>query len=170
MITIKKYITNLNQAGVTLVEMLIVMGLLSAMLVVVATIFTAAADVQQQSDSYSATISSGRFIMARLNYDIARASSISTPSSVGATASSLVLNIGGTPYTYALSGDNLQLTDGSGTDNLNSGDVVVSNPSFQELENTGGEPTILYSFTLSSTAESHGVSDTQTFTSAVGLY
>lgn len=160
---------HLDQAGVTLIEMLIVMGLLSILLVVMATIFTSAADVQQQSRSYSATISNGRFIMARLNYDIARASSIVSPASPGASTSALELDIGGTDYTYNLAGNNLQLTDGIGTDNLNSDDVVVSNPNFEEVSGGGGLPTILYNFTLTSTALSNGSADTQTFTSAAGL-
>lgn len=166
----KKYIHSLNQAGVTLIEMLVVMGLLSALLLVLASIFTSAADVQQQSKSYSSTLASGRFMMARLNYDIARASAVITPSSLGPTSSSLELDVGGTNYTYGLSGNDFQLNDGSGSDTLNSDDVLVSNPTFQELGNSGGKPTILYSFTLSSVATSHGTSTVQTFTSAAGLY
>lgn len=108
--------------------------------------------------------------MARLNYDIARAASVSMPASLGATTSTLQLDIGGTNYTYALSGTDLQLTDGSGTDNLNSDDVLVSNLSFTELGNSGGEPTITYSFTLTSTVKSHGQADEHTFTSSEGLY
>jgi type II secretory pathway pseudopilin PulG len=165
----KKYIKQLNEDGVTLIETLIVMGLLSIMLVVLATIFTSAADVQQQSKSYSSTITSGRFIIARLNYDIAHASTITAPSAPGTTSPTLGLTISGTAYTYTLSGNNLQLTDGSGSDNLNSDDVIVSSPSFQELSNGNRKPTILYSFTISSVAKSHGSSNTQTFTSSAGL-
>ncbi len=165
----KKYFT-IAQSGVTLVEMLVVMGLLSIMLIVISTIFTSAADVQQESNSYSATLSSGRFIMARLNYDIARSTSVSTPASLGATSSTLQTVIGGTTFSYALSGANLQLTDGSGTDNLNSDDVQVSNLSFTELGTVSGEPTITYSFTLTSIAKSHGQADVHTFTSSQGLF
>ncbi len=160
----------LNQVGVTLVEMLVVMGLLSTMLVLIATIFTSAADVQQESQSYSSTLSSGRFMMARLDYDIARASAVTDPASLGATSSSLGLTISGTTYAYNATGSNMTLTDGTGTDNLNSADVTVSNVTFQELGNAGGEPTIAYSFTLTSTAQSHGVNTSQTFSSAESLY
>jgi type II secretory pathway pseudopilin PulG len=166
----KKYIHRLNQKGTTLIEMLVVMGLLAGLLIIVASVFTSAADVQSQSKGYSSTLASGRFIMARLNYDISRASAVTTPSSLGASAPSLGLTIGGNTYTYALSGNDLQLTDNTGTDNLNSDDVTVSNVSFQELGNSGGLPTILYSFTLTGTVLSHGVATSQTFTSAAGLY
>jgi Tfp pilus assembly protein FimT len=163
-------IRRINQIGVTLVEMLVVMGLLSTMLVLLATIFTSAADVQQQSNSYSSTLSSGRFIIARLNYDIARASAVITPTSLGSTSTNLQLTVSGATYSYALSGSNLGLTDGTGTANLNSADVTVANVSFEELGNTGGEPTIVYSFTLKSTTQSHGTYASQTFTSSETLY
>jgi prepilin-type N-terminal cleavage/methylation domain-containing protein len=166
----KRRTTLTNQDGVTLVEMLVVMGLLAAMLVLIATIFTSAADVQQQSNSYSSTLVSGRFILARLNYDIARATAVTTPASLGTTGTSLVMTVGGSTYSYTLSGTNLQLTDATGAANLNSADVTVSALSFQELGNTAGFPTILYSFTLTSTAKTHGVAVSQTFTSAETLY
>lgn len=156
-ISIKK----LNQRGVTLIELLVVMGLLSGMLVVMASIFTAAADVQKESRSYSATLSNGQFIMARLNYDIARASAITTPGSLGTSSSSLVLTISGNTFTYDLSGSNFQLSDNIGTDNLSSNDVSISALNFQELGNTGGKPTISYSFTVTSTASSAGGPDTR---------
>ena len=54
---IYKFPRGLNQSGVTFVEMLVVMGLLGGLLVVMATIFTSAADVQQSSSSYSSTSS-----------------------------------------------------------------------------------------------------------------
>ena len=156
----------LNNSGTTLIEILIVMGLLSVMLVVIATIFTSSADVQKQSNSYSATISNGRFIMARLNYDIAHASSVITPSTFGATNSSLEIVVGGNDYTYSLSGNNLQLTDNIGTDNLNSDDVHISGLSFQEIGASGINPSIQYSFTATSVSHDAGNYDTQTFTSS----
>jgi prepilin-type N-terminal cleavage/methylation domain-containing protein len=165
----KLYIKRFNQRGVTLIELLVVMGLLSGLLIVMASIFTAAADVQKDSRSYSATLSNGQFIMARLNYDIARASAITTPGSLGASASDLALTIGGNTYTYARNGSNFQLTDNVGTDNLNSDDVSISNLNFQELGNTGGKPTITYSFTVTSTVTGDGGPDTQTFDSTAGL-
>jgi type II secretory pathway pseudopilin PulG len=159
----------LGRQGVTLIEMMVVMGLLSAMLIVLATIFTSAADVQLQSKSYSSTVSNGQFIMARLNYDIARASAITTPASLGGSANSLSLTIGGNTYAYSLNGGNFQLTDGTGTDNLNGSDVTVSALNFHELGNSGGQPTVQYSFTLTSVAQDHGAHDTQTYTNTAGL-
>ena len=145
------------------------MGLLSIMLIILATIFTSAADVQQQTKSYSATTINGRFIMTRLNFDIAQARLVSAPSSLGSTSATLLINVNGLLNTYTLSGNDLQLTENSNTDNLNSNDVSISNLSFQKLGNIGGKPTINYSFTVSSNAKSHGSADIQTFTGTAGL-
>lgn len=157
----------LGQRGVTFVELLIVMGLLSFFLVILATIFTKTADIESQSQGYSATVSDGRFIMARLDYDIARASAISSPGSLGSTTANLTLTIGGTAYTYAVLGGNLQLTDGGGTANLNSDGTTVSNLTFLRLGNVSGKESIRYGFTLTSKAKHASGQDTQTITSTV---
>jgi hypothetical protein len=155
----------LGQGGVTFVELLLVMGLLGIFLVVLTNIFTATLDVQTQSQAYSATVSDGRFIMARLNYDIARATAVTTPAALGDSDAALVLTIDGSPYTYALNAGSLQLTDPTGTAGLDGGGTTVSNLSFQRLGNAGGKDTIRYSFTLTSTATDKSGADTQTFTS-----
>src|SRR5690242_1060869 len=108
-----------RQSGFTLVEAMIVMALLGVFLTALTGLFVRAIDVQNKSDAYLATVSDGRLIMARLDYDIARASAITTPASLGGSGASLVMTINSTTYTYAISGGNLQLTDGSGTANLN---------------------------------------------------
>jgi prepilin-type N-terminal cleavage/methylation domain-containing protein len=163
-----KRILKLGQKGVTLVEMLIVMGLLSIFLLIITTIFTSTLDVQNQTDAYSAVLSDGRFIMARINYDIAISTTITTPTTLGVTSSSLVLTTATNSYTYALNGGNLQLTDNTGSANLNSSGTVVSNLSFTKLGNTGGKNTTRYTFTLTSTSKHSGTTDSQTFTSTAG--
>lgn len=158
-----------RQHGFTLVEALVVMALLAGFLLLLTTLLTSAVDIQGSSESYSATMADGRFIMARLNYDIARATAITTPSSLGSSSSSLALTIGGSTYTYALSGGNLQLTDPNGSDNLNSSGTTVSAVSFEAVGNGGGKATVRYSFTLTSTVRHGSGNDVQTFTSTAGL-
>lgn len=162
-----KRLIQIGQRGVTLVEVLIVMGLLAIFLIILTSIFTATLDVQNQSKAYSAVQSDGRFIMARINYDITQSTSITTPTTLGVTSTSLVLTTATNSFTYALVGGNLQLTDNTGSANLNSG-TVVTNLSFTKLGNPGGKNTTRYSFTLTSTSKHSGTADTQTFTNTVG--
>lgn len=155
--------------GFTLVEALVVMALLTGFLMILTTLLTSAIDIQTSSESYSAVMTDGRFIMARLNYDIARASAVTTPGTLGGSSATLVLIINGNTYTYDTSGGNLQLADPSSTDQLNSSGTAVSGLNFEALGNSGGKTTVRYTFTLTSTTHHNGGSDTQTYTSTAGL-
>ncbi len=156
-----------SQLGTSLVELLVVMGMLAIFLTVLASIFTATVDTQTQTQGYSATLADGRFIMARLNYDIARASAIATPAALGTSSTSLTMTISGGSYTYALSGNKLQLTDPSGTADLSDYNAAVSGLTFQKLGNVGGKETIRYSFTVTATAQQGSGAQTKTYTSTV---
>lgn len=156
-----------HQSGFTLVEAMVVMALLAIFMTVLTSLFVRAIDIQTKSQAYAATVSDGRFIMARLDYDIARATSIATPASLGATSTSLVMTISGTTYTYAVNSGNLQLTDGTGTDQFNGSGTSVSGLSFQRLGNSGGKESIRYSFTLTSTARHVSGNDIRTYTNTV---
>jgi prepilin-type N-terminal cleavage/methylation domain-containing protein len=68
-----------KQRGFTLVELLLVMALFSIMMLVMTDMFTSVFNVQAESKSRSSVTEDGRFIMSRLNYDIGRASAITTP-------------------------------------------------------------------------------------------
>ena len=156
-----------RQTGFTLIEAMIVMTLLAVFLTGLTSLFVRAVDIQSKSEAYSATVSDGRFMMARLNYDITRASAISTPASLGSTSATIVMTISGTTYTYAVSSGNLQLTDGSGTDRLNSSGSSVSGLTFQRLGNSGGKESIRYSFTLTSSVRHVSGNDIRTFNNTV---
>ncbi len=152
-----------NQQGVTLVEVLVTMGLLSVFLLILTSIFTASADIQSQTGSYAAVTTDGRFLLARLAYDIRRAETITTPASLGDSAASLVLAIGGHSYTYSVVGGRLRLDiDGDAT-YLTSKQTSISGLTFQKLGTDGGAASIRYSFTLAS--DSAHYTESQTYTS-----
>ncbi len=154
-----------GERGFTVIEMMITMGLLGIFLVVIATLFTASVDVQTRSRSYSAVTTDARYVMARLDYDVARASAVTSPASLGGGGNTLVLTIGSSSYTYTLSGGRLQLTDPTGTDYLTGTDETVSNLTFTKLGNTGGLESIQYTFTMTGTGLKPGSVDAQTYTS-----
>lgn len=155
------------QRGTTLVEVLIVMGLMTIFMLILSSVFTATADIQVRSDSYNAVSAEGRYIMSRLNYDIARSTSISRPVGLGTSNTLLRMVISGVTYNYQLTGSNIQLNDGSGFVNLNGNQVVVSNVLFYKYGNSTGKETIRYTFTLTSVDQDRNGPTTQTFTSTV---
>jgi prepilin-type N-terminal cleavage/methylation domain-containing protein len=142
--------------GFTLIELLLSMALLSVLLVVMTDILVSVMDVKTASEAVSAVDEDAKFIMARLSYDINRADAISSPSGLGNTSENLQLTIGGSNLSYSLDGSDLQLTDGSGTNNLNSSETTISDVSFQKIGNSGGKETIKINMTVTSVAERIG--------------
>ncbi len=157
-----------TQTGFTLVELLVVMGLLSGFMIILTDIATASVDVQNESAATSSVAQDGRYILARLSYDITRATSVTTPGSLGATATSLMLVIGGVNHTYSLNGTNLQLASSLGTYNVNGSESTVSGFSVQRLGNVGGKDTLRITFTVTSKARDDQGQRAQTFTTTVG--
>lgn len=156
-----------GQRGTTLVEVILTMGLLAGFLVILTTIFTESVDTQSQTTSYAAITTDGRYVLARLNYDLRRASAITAPAALGDSGSSLTLTINGDDYTYAISSGRLALTVDGNTDYLTADNDTVSGLSFQKLGNSGGVESVRYSFTISSSSAHN--TDSQTFTSTAGL-
>lgn len=155
--------------GVTLIELLIYMGLLSIFLTVLTSIFTTTLDVQLESRSTSHIDQDGRFILARLIYDLNRADSITTPGTLGATASTMQFVIGGTTYTYQLNTTNLTLTDGTGTEQLNDYDTDISNLSFTRFGNLNGANTIKVSFKITSKVQQPKGFESRDFSTTIGI-
>lgn len=159
-----------RQAGFTLVEMLIVMALFSIMLVVVTQVFTTAVGVQNESKASSAVTRDGRYIMERLEYDVARATAIATPSGYGSAnaTTTLQMTVGGETYTYALASGNLQLTTtGTGTSVLNGNTVTVSGLNVQRY-GIAAKSTVKVSLTITSKTLNNGQATVKTFTTTVG--
>ena len=157
--------------GFTLVEILLYMGLLAILLVVLTEILVSILAVKIESEATSSVEQDSRFILSRMVYDISRATDISFPPQIGQTRSNLKMTVGGFLYEYAENGGNLQLINDLGTNNLNSSETTISNPSFQRIANTAvpdTKDTIKIQFTITSkTTRSQGP-ETKTFTTTVG--
>jgi prepilin-type N-terminal cleavage/methylation domain-containing protein len=136
--------------GFTLIELLMYMGLVSVFLTVLTSAFLSILDVQLESEAISTVEQDGRYILSRLVYDVHRASSITTPATVGQVTSTITLVIGGQNYSYSTSNNNLIYTSPSGTDNLNSYDSQISNLSITRVGNAIGKNSLQVGFTLTS--------------------
>lgn len=130
------------KSGFTIVELLVYMGLSTIFLGVLTDIFIAILDSKIESEATSAVEQDSRFILTRLSYDAERASTMSA-------SSNLIMTIGGSTYTYSISGNNLTLNG----DNLNSSETKISNLTFQQLGNPGGKPSVQVKFTATSVSQ-----------------
>lgn len=156
------------QKGFTIIEMTIYIGLMSILILVLTRIFISALDTQVESESVTNVQQDGRFILARLNYDISLASSINTPASMGAQENSISLVRNGQTITYSLTNGDLIRTDSQGSARINYENVDVEQASFQRIGNTGGKPTIVVNLRLSSMANMGTLGETDTFRSVIG--
>ena len=141
-----------NQKGVTIVELLLYMTILSILLTILTSVFVSALDVQSESNAASSVEQDGNYILARLAYDIHRAQSINVPATNGETFNNFQIVVGGVNYTYSIdANDNLILTNNLGANNLNNYGSSVSAFLVQRLGNTGGvENTLKINFTVTS--------------------
>lgn len=139
---------NTNQKGVTLVELLIYMGLLAILLVLLTDMMVSIMEIRTESEATTAVEQDGRFLLARIGYDIYRADAVTTPANSGDSTETLVLNTGGNSHTYSLNSSDLTLSTGGNSDKLNSSGSTVSNLSFLRLGNS-----IKVSFTVTSTTQ-----------------
>lgn len=157
-----------QQKGFTLVELLLAMALMGSFMVTLTSIFSSVLTVQSEAQATSSVTQDGRFILARLSYDIQRASAINTPPTLGATRTQLDIDIAGVSNNYSISNGNLELNNSNGTSNLNGSETTVSNFSVTLLGNSGDKETIRVTFTVTSVAQDNAGQRTQTFTTTVG--
>jgi prepilin-type N-terminal cleavage/methylation domain-containing protein len=158
-----------NSKGFTLIELSIYMGILAILLLVLTNFFMSALDLQLGSQATSAVEQDSRFILNRLSYDITNADSLTTPANPGNQTNSLTIVKNGTNYTYALNETNLTLTDGSGTNALNSPGSLISNLTFQRIGYTGGKPTVQIKFTITSLAKNKTGQESENFQTTISL-
>ena len=151
-----------------MVELLLATALMSGFLVVLTTIFGSALEMQSENQASSAVTQDGRFILARLSYDIQRSSAVTTPASLGASGSTLAVTISAVSNTYSVVSGNLQVVNGAGTTNLNGSATTISAFTVQRLGNAGGKDTIKLSFTVTSKVLDKGAAKSQTFSTTVG--
>lgn len=162
-----KHITK-NRQGFTLIELILFMGMFSFIMLVLMQIFTSLVDKQSEVQSVSAVESDRSFILARLNYDITRASNITIPANPGDQGSTLALNISGQTSTYSLIDGNIILTNEDGTDRLNSHKVTIPILNFERLGNAGGKNVIKLNYAVESLIDRPQGRELQTIDTTIG--
>lgn len=155
--------------GFTLVEMMIYGAILMSFLVVLTALFSSLIETQLSSESHSSMAQDGIYIYSRLSHDMGQASEILLPVALGSPSALLQLTINGSPHTYAVNGDNLEVTNSLGTIRLNSADTSVSNILFQRLGNSAGKQSIQIEFTLTSLIERGQGAENRSFKTTFAL-
>lgn len=140
-----------NIKGITIVELLIYISLLAIFMIVLLDVFVVILNAKLESESTSALNQDSRYILAKLSYDVANASTFSIPNS-----STLILGT----KTYTLDGGNLTLNSAR----LNGLDTKIDGISFVKVGNT-----VKTTFTIESLVILPGGARTQTVQTTLGI-
>jgi len=154
--------------GYSIVEVIIYIGMLSVFMAVLTGIFVSTIDAKLESESISAIEQDGRFIIAKLAYDINRAQSIETPA-LGTTGNTLQITVDSLAESFALSNGKLQITKSNNTDDLNGHDTTISNLTFQRLGNINGKNSIKMTFTITSITQRATGPETKAFQTTLAI-
>lgn len=133
--------------GFTMVEMLLVIGLMGIMMVILSQVFGAILTMKLKSEATTAVAQDSRYVINRLSYDVARASAISLPS-----PSTMILTIAGQSYVYTQLGESLTLSVSGGTPLPLTGvgtRIIALN--FSELASVGTKQSLKLSLTIEPT-------------------
>lgn len=155
-------------SGFTIIELLVYMGLLAIFLTIISQIFVASVDSQLESESEGGVQQDGKFILARLQYDLENASAIIEPSFSGSLSGRLQFITGGVTQNYQLASSDAILTDGVNTHQLNGVNTTVSGLLFTRRGAVNGKPFITASFTLTSVVVRNKGPEVQTFETTIG--
>ena len=155
--------------GYSLIEIILYVVLLGMFLTTITSLFVSSLDLRLETEATSSVEQDERYFLSKFRYDLLNSSSIVTPGSPGSSSGTLELVRDGVTYTYALDNDNLMVTDGTNSDQLNSTSSKVTAINFTRLGNSDGKNTITIDFTLESVAARSGEPEVKDFTVTYGI-
>jgi prepilin-type N-terminal cleavage/methylation domain-containing protein len=163
-----------QQAGYTLIELLLYVAMIGILLSAVTYFFGAAAEARVKNQTVTEVDSQGTYVMDYMAETIRNATSISAPT-IGASGSSLtlVVPVGSlSPTVFSLASGAMQVKEGAGVAaTLTSDDVAITSFTVKNLSRSGTTGIVQISFTLNRVnASNRSEYDySRTFTTSVGV-
>lgn len=139
-----------TQCGVTLIELVVSMGLISLLLISLTTIFTTSLELQLRSEATSFQQEDSQYVLSRLLFDVNQASDIIFPDTINEVSNSIELLVHSETWTISLNSGNLVLTTPSQTFQLNSYLTQVTQFDVRRVGNSTGKASIEVSVTVAS--------------------
>jgi len=159
----------MKRRGVTIIELVIYMSILSILLMIFTDIFATLVNKQLETESLSNVQQDANYLLSKLSYDFGRTKSIELPTSPGAPTSSLRLMIGSTYYDYYVNSGNIVLEYGGKQNTLNSSETSINNISFQRLGIGDTKDVIQVKFDISSKVKQQSGYDVTHFSTTLGI-
>ncbi len=163
-----------RQAGFTITELLLYMGLLIILITILSQVFVSILDVQLESKSTSSVELDSKFIIQKLIYDMNSmqtsppvSDNIATPSAPGQTSNTLNFNVNSINYIYSLNNGNIQLENDKGVNKLNSADTIISGLQFTRIGAGTNRDNIQINFTITSNAKRNSGPETRSYQTTI---
>ncbi len=160
---------NNSSSGFSLVELLLYMGLSLILLTIISGLFISMLNTRSESMKTSSLEREGRYILARLSYDVYSAQDILEPALVGETSTTLQLMKNSELFTYRIIDDRLYLIDASGSHLLSGETVKAINFSVTKLGNDGGKNAVEISLTTQSQNISEGKIESRNYQTVLAV-
>jgi hypothetical protein len=138
------------------------MGLLAGFVVILSGVFVALLDSKTQIIDASTLNQDSHYALQRMQYDISRATAITTPANNGDTTPTLVLSVPEGTLTYSVANQQLTLNDGATSYALTHPSTKTTALSFERLGNTDGMSTITITVGMESISTTESMSMTHT--------
>ena len=154
----------------TIIESLIYIGILSIILMVFVELFTSLTRVRTENESTSNIQQDSSYLINKFTYDIHRAKDISLPLHPPDESNALSISIDGTTYSYTINGEqNLILSDGVDSYQLNGYDTSISEIIFTRLGQDDAHDVIKVNFTVTSRVRNPAGFESQSYETVIGL-
>lgn len=148
----------------TLIELLVYLGLYSILITVIMSLFTSILESRTETTQISQVEIEGGRLLSRLQYDIYRATSITTPATLGQTSSTLVLTTPeSTTITYTVDAQGTMNLTRAGTTDAMTEDVLVEDFSIQRRGNASGTEVVEVTLDLASKLRLANQAEQKTF-------
>lgn len=158
-----------TKKGFTLIEILIYMGILSALLVIFVDMFATLVNKQLEVESDSAIQQDSSYILSKFSYDFGLAKAIVVPAAPGSPSASLKLLLGSSHYDYFLKDGNIISSNSGILNQLNSSETSISNLTFQRLGTGDKNDVIQLKCTMTSTVKKQSGYEVIQFATTLGI-
>lgn len=155
--------------GITLVELVIYMGILSVILVIFIDLFALLFDKQLETQSISAVQQDSNYILSRLPYEFGRAQSVEIPATAGAVTNSLRLMTDSDIYDFYLLNNNLVREHNGEIEQVNGYDTTATNLTFRRLGENNAQDVVQIELVLSSKAKKQSGNEVNQFSTTLGI-
>jgi type II secretory pathway pseudopilin PulG len=158
-----------SSSGFSLVELLLYMGLSLILLAIISGLFISMLQTRSESMKTSSLEREGRYILARLSYDIYSAQDIIEPALVGETSTTLQLMKNSELFTYRIINDRLYLINTAGSHLLSGETVKAISFNVTKLGNDGGKNAVEISLTTENQNISEGKIENRTYQTVLAI-